>query len=119
MALTGPQVAAAHQASHRMRDTLREALERYGVIATPTTPCPAWPAELDAPTHIAGQPAGPRDHAAFTPQANHAGVPAISIPCGTDPNGLPLGLQLIAKAGCDAELIGIAAALEPALKDLT
>ncbi|MFK7868770.1 MAG: amidase [Roseobacter sp.] len=119
LSLTGVEVAAAHQVSHRMRRTLRGALARHGFIATPTTPCPAWPAELSAPETIAGQPAGPRDHAAFTPQINHAGVPALSLPCGTDANGLPLGLQLIAQAGEDGALIAMAQTLEPILKDLT
>lgn len=118
MALSGAEVAAAHQAGYRMRKTLCAALARYGVIATPTTPCPAWPADQLAPTLIAGQATNPRAHAAFTPQINHAGVPALSIPCGTDSNGLPLGLQLIAGAGCDAELMGLARALEPLLKEL-
>ena len=29
-------------------------------------------------------------------QANVVGVPAISIPCGTDDQGLPIGLQIVA-----------------------
>jgi aspartyl-tRNA(Asn)/glutamyl-tRNA(Gln) amidotransferase subunit A len=117
LSLTGVDAAAAHQTSYRMRSVLRAALDRYGIIATPTTPCPAWPAELSAPETIAGQPAGPRDHAAFTPQVNHAGVPALSLPCGVDGNGLPLGLQLIAPAGQDGALIGAAQLLEFLLKD--
>ena len=32
----------------------------------------------------------------FSVQANVVGVPAISIPCGKDKNGLPIGLQVIA-----------------------
>lgn len=118
LALTGVDVAAAHQVSHRMRATLRAALDRYGIIATPTTPCPAWRADLSAPEAIAGKPAGPRDHAAFTPQVNHAGVPALSLPCGVDGTGLPLGLQLIGGAGCDGALIGAALQLETLLKDI-
>lgn len=118
LALTGVDVAAAHQVSHRMRATLRAALDRYGIIATPTTPCPAWRADLSAPETIAGKPAGPRDHAAFTPQVNHAGVPALSLPCGVDETGLPLGLQLIGGAGCDGALIGAALRLETLLKDI-
>ncbi|MCV3273452.1 amidase [Roseobacter sinensis] len=116
LGLSGVEVAAAHQISHRMREALRSALSRHGVIATPTTPCPAWPAELSAPQTVGGRPAAPRDHAAFTPQVNHAGVAAISVPCGTDSTGLPLGLQLIADAGCDGALIGLAQAVEPILK---
>ena len=118
MSLSGVDVAAAHQVSHKMQMTLRAALDRFGIIATPTTPCPAWPAEENAPATTGGQPAAPRDHAAFTPQVNHAGVPALSIPCGTTDTGLPLGLQLIAPAGADATLIGLARAIEPVLKDI-
>ena len=118
LALSGTEVAAAHQVSNKMRTVLRAALDRYGFIATPTTPCAAWPAELNAPATIAGKPARPRDHAAFTPQINHAGVPALSIPCGTNGKGLPLGLQIIAPAGHDAQLIGLARKLEPLLKEI-
>lgn len=116
--LSGAEVAAAHQVSHQMRNSLRRALDRYGFIATPTTPCAAWLAELNAPETIAGKPALPRDHAAFTPQINHAGVPALSIPCGTNGEGLPLGLQIIAPAGQDAQLIALAQRLEPILKEI-
>lgn len=116
LALSGVDVAAAHQVSHRMKTVLRDALTRHGVITTPTTPCPAWPAELSAPETIGGRPAGPRDHAAFTPQVNHAGVAAISIPCGTTRDGRPLGLQLIADAGRDGALIGLARTVESIMK---
>ncbi|MEL6521483.1 MAG: amidase [Pseudomonadota bacterium] len=118
LALTGVEVAAAHQASNAMRHTVRDALDQYGFIATPTTPCAAWSAEQNAPSVIGGQPAQPRDHAAFTPQINHAGVPAVSIPCGTNGRGLPLGLQVIAPAGADADLIALAQKLEPILKEI-
>lgn len=118
LSLSGVEVAAAHQTSHQMRETLRAALARYGVIATPTTPCAAWGAALNAPSEIGGKPAATRDHAAFTPQINHAGVPALSIPCGTDSKGRPLGLQLIAQAGRDAALIALAQHLEPTLREI-
>lgn len=119
LALTGLEVAAAHQASHHMRQTLRAALETYGFLITPTTPCAAWDVELDAPAEIGGMPAAPRDHAAFTPQINHAGVPAVSLPCGRDKKGLPLGLQVIAPAGADADLLHMAERLEPMLREIS
>lgn len=119
LALSGPEVGAAHQAGHKMRVALRDALDRHGFIATPTTPCPAWAADRLAPETIGGRPAGPRDHAAFTPQINHAGVPAVSIPCGTDSRGRPLGLQLVARAGQDAALVGLARKIAPLLEGLS
>ncbi|MEP0048387.1 MAG: amidase [Roseobacter sp.] len=119
LALSGVEVAAAHQVSHKMRDTLCAALNKHSFIATPTTPCVAWPAAQNAPSEIGGQPAAARDHAAFTPQINHAGVPALSIPCGKDSQGRPLGLQLIAQAGADADLIAFGQALEPILQEVT
>jgi Asp-tRNA(Asn)/Glu-tRNA(Gln) amidotransferase A subunit family amidase len=46
---------------------------------------------------------------------NGLGWPAISIPCGTDDLGLPVGLQLIAKSYLDDYLLAVAAAAEGAL----
>lgn len=108
LALPGVAVALAHQASHRIGRILAGFLGRFDAIVTPTTPCAAWPVGQVAPTGIGGLPCGPRDHAAFTPQANHAGCPAISIPCGTTADGLPLGLQVIAAQGRDAGLVALA-----------
>jgi Asp-tRNA(Asn)/Glu-tRNA(Gln) amidotransferase A subunit family amidase len=46
--------------------------------------------------------------------ANLAGVPAISIPCGFTPDGLPVGLQLIAAVTDEFLLLRIAHAFERA-----
>jgi Asp-tRNA(Asn)/Glu-tRNA(Gln) amidotransferase A subunit family amidase len=35
----------------------------------------------------------------------HAGMPAITLPCGHAPNGLPLGLQLVAATMADEQLL--------------
>lgn len=113
LALTGCQVAQAHQASHRIGEILNGFLARYGAILLPTTPCPAWPITQLAPDSIGGKPCGPRDHAAFTPQANHAGCPAITLPFGVTRNGLPLGLQIISARGTDAALLSLAQDLTP------
>jgi aspartyl-tRNA(Asn)/glutamyl-tRNA(Gln) amidotransferase subunit A len=47
----------------------------------------------------------------YTVGANVAGLPAISVPCGTS-DGLPVGLQFIGKMGGDGSLLSIARAFE-------
>ncbi|MER9595544.1 amidase [Mesorhizobium sp. M0244] len=44
---------------------------------------------------------------------NYSGHPALSLPCGQDSNGLPIGLQLVGKRWSEARLLGIARAIEP------
>jgi amidase len=43
---------------------------------------------------------------------NVAGVPALSVPFGTDPDGLPIGLQLVAAPGAEGRLLAVAARLQ-------
>ena len=44
------------------------------------------------------------------------GFPAVSIPCGTDANGLPIGIQFVGPPHHDGPVVAIAAALERALR---
>jgi aspartyl-tRNA(Asn)/glutamyl-tRNA(Gln) amidotransferase subunit A len=50
----------------------------------------------------------------FTVTVNLAGLPGISVPAGLDPQGLPLGLQLIGKALDEGTLFSLAGAVEQA-----
>jgi aspartyl-tRNA(Asn)/glutamyl-tRNA(Gln) amidotransferase subunit A len=40
--------------------------------------------------------------------ANYYGLPAISVPCGFDRHGLPLGLQIVGKPWDDATVLRLA-----------
>ena len=40
--------------------------------------------------------------------ANYYGLPAISVPCGLDSRGLPLGLQIVGKPGDDLSVLRLA-----------
>jgi aspartyl-tRNA(Asn)/glutamyl-tRNA(Gln) amidotransferase subunit A len=49
----------------------------------------------------------------YTVPANLAGLPGISVPCGFDAKGLPIGLQLIGKPFDEETLLRLAHAAEP------
>jgi aspartyl-tRNA(Asn)/glutamyl-tRNA(Gln) amidotransferase subunit A len=44
----------------------------------------------------------------YTIGANLAGIPGISVPCGFDDDGLPIGLQILAPAFGEDKLLRIA-----------
>lgn len=112
LTLSGVDVARALDAAAVIRTCLRGFVAGYDLILGATTPCPAWPVGQLGPDRIGGAPAGPRDHAAFTAQYNHAGLPALSLPCGRTAAGLPMGIQLGAGPGRDALLLAAAARFE-------
>ena len=69
-----------------------EAFEKYDVLLTPTVPTVAF--------DIGSKSKNPLEMYMtdiLTVSINIAGVPAISIPCGKDSSGMPIGMQLIAK----------------------
>jgi Asp-tRNA(Asn)/Glu-tRNA(Gln) amidotransferase A subunit family amidase len=51
----------------------------------------------------------------YTVPFNVTGQPALSLPCGTTAEGLPVGLQIAGPPGADALVLALAAALERAL----
>jgi aspartyl-tRNA(Asn)/glutamyl-tRNA(Gln) amidotransferase subunit A len=48
----------------------------------------------------------------YTVSANLAGVPAISVPCGTDREGLPIGAQVIGRQFDEPTLFRVADTVE-------
>ncbi|MFQ5684564.1 MAG: Asp-tRNA(Asn)/Glu-tRNA(Gln) amidotransferase subunit GatA [Candidatus Binatia bacterium] len=50
----------------------------------------------------------------FTSSMNLAGLPALSLPCGFDSDGLPIGMQIIGKQFDEATLLRLAFAYEQA-----
>ena len=83
-----------------------QAFEDVDVLAGPTVAYPAPPE--DPPV---GTPQGDVE-ARFTAPYNLAGVPAVSLPCGSAEGALPAGIQLAAAAGQDELLLSVAAAYE-------
>jgi aspartyl-tRNA(Asn)/glutamyl-tRNA(Gln) amidotransferase subunit A len=86
-----------------------EAFAKVDVLLTPTAPSAAFAQgeKMDDPVKM-------YLNDVFTVPANLAGPPAISVPAGLDANGLPLGLQIIARPFDEATMFAVAAALERA-----
>src|SRR2546428_1633219 len=99
--------AAAYIQANRARLAFREdvmpLLMAHDALLCPTAPAPA-PAGLGSTG----------DGSLCAPWSN-AGVPAISLPSGIAPSGLPHAIQLVQAAGASARLLGVAAWCERVL----
>lgn len=113
---SGADVAGALVASTAIANAFAAVFTEIDLLLAPTVPCVAWPLTQLGPEMIGGRPASPRAHAVFTPFVNHARLPAISIPCGTDAAGLPFGLQVIGRRGQDRTLLRAAQHIETMLR---
>jgi aspartyl-tRNA(Asn)/glutamyl-tRNA(Gln) amidotransferase subunit A len=107
LAFSGVDYARARRAQMLLTRRLTTLLHEYDLIVTPTTP-------MTAPTLKAG---AELDSArlylsSFTAPFNMVGLPAISIPCGFTPAGLPVGLQLVGKHWAEAAVLRAALAYE-------
>jgi aspartyl-tRNA(Asn)/glutamyl-tRNA(Gln) amidotransferase subunit A len=75
----------------RIREATRALFQTHDFVLMPTTPTTAFRlGELTA------DPVQMYLADLYSVQANVAGVPAISVPCGLDQHQLPIGLQLMA-----------------------
>jgi len=88
---------------------------RYDFLITPTTAAMPWPAQQSYPSDIDGHAVGPRGHAVFTPFANALGLPAISLPCRIEEDGMPVGVQIVAAQDRDHSLLSFAREFESRL----
>ncbi|MDB5153244.1 MAG: gatA [Mucilaginibacter sp.] len=92
--------AKAQKVRRLIKEKTDSLLEEYDFILTPTAPEPAFnigKTEKD--------PVVMYLYDIFTVQASLAGVPAISLPAGTNNEGMPLGLQILAKRFAEQELL--------------
>ena len=84
------------------------------VLFTPTTPLTA-PKIGQATVLLDGQEEDTRlASTRFVRGINVVGFPALSIPCGFDKGGLPIGLQIVGKPFDEVTILRVGAALEDA-----
>jgi aspartyl-tRNA(Asn)/glutamyl-tRNA(Gln) amidotransferase subunit A len=95
-------------------DTVREFMDDYDLLLTPTLPCQAFDAGLDFPATIAGREMSYLGWTAFTYPFNLTGQPAATVPAGFTADGLPVGLQIVGKIRDDVNVLRAARAFESA-----
>jgi aspartyl-tRNA(Asn)/glutamyl-tRNA(Gln) amidotransferase subunit A len=96
----------ARRAADHCAHALRRLLVRADLLALPgraqTAP------KMDEGGRLL-EPLSPRN---YTAPLNFAGVPALTVPCGFDAEGLPIGIQLVGRHWAEGTLLGVAHAYQ-------
>jgi amidase len=113
LALTGEQVGRAVGLQAEAFQRMRELLERYDALALPVSPVAPFAVEQEWVAEIAGVEMGNylewlRTCSRITLTAH----PAMSVPAGFTPDGLPVGMQLVGRYRGERALMELASALE-------
>ena len=112
-ALSAGYVDAYYKKAQQVRTLIRqdfdEAYRQVDVLLTPTAPSTAFRRGAHADDPLAMYLAD-----LLTIPANLAGLPAISVPCGFDEAGLPIGVQLIGNVLEEPRLLQVAHQYEQA-----
>ncbi len=116
--MAGPYRAAIETRRPKLQALFADcfAANRLDALVFPTTVLPAARIGEDETTEIDGKTVP--TFAAFirnTDPGSTAGIPSITLPAGTTPQGLPVGLALDGPAGSDRRLLAVAAAIEGTL----
>jgi amidase len=93
----------------------REFFASVDVLLSPTTQVTAFALGRFGPDAIDGVRVDPEADGSWYPTsfvANVIGAPAVSVPCGVDEEGLPIGIQVMAQPGRDDVALAVAAEIE-------
>ncbi|HET9224238.1 MAG TPA: amidase family protein, partial [Roseiflexaceae bacterium] len=113
--LTGPQIGAAEKTRAALYQRLHQFMRRYEFLALPVSQVPPFDVNLPYVTEIAGVPQETYiDWMRSCYYVSVVGLPAISVPCGFTPEGLPVGIQLVGRHQDDWGVLQLAHAFEQA-----
>ncbi len=111
--LSAADVGVALRERGALQDRVRRFFERHDLLALPTVQVVPFPVELDWVREIEGVPLD--NYLQWMQSCTDitvTGCPAISVPAGFTPDGLPVGLQLVAPPGQELLLLQVAHALD-------
>lgn len=110
--VTAVDYLKAEQVRARMAEDFRRLFDEVDVIVTPTEPLTAWKRGAQ---HV--RAAGKEESVLgaswrLTYPFNLTGLPALSVPCGFDDEGMPIGLQIAGRPFDEATVLRCGAAVE-------
>jgi Asp-tRNA(Asn)/Glu-tRNA(Gln) amidotransferase A subunit family amidase len=111
--VTASEYIAAQRIRHEVGARIDDLIRGDAVLAVPTTNVDSWPPSGPLPDH-AGAATGDPAVAVNTPDLNATGHPAVSVPMGIGPTGVPMGIQIVAPRHREGLALGVAEALERA-----
>jgi amidase len=117
MRLTGPQLSRAEAQRTQLYDRVRRFLETYEYLILPTTQVPPFDVRQPYPTEVDGIRMDTYiDWMRSCYLISTVGNPAISVPAGFTPEGLPLpvGLQIVGRHQQEWSILQLAHAFEQA-----
>ena len=113
--ITAHDIAEAEVTRTELYHRVRRFFERHDFFVLPTVQVPPFDVNQPYPTVIAGVPMTSYiDWMKSCYYISIVGSPAISVPCGFTPDGLPIGLQIVARHQDEWGLLQIAHAFEQA-----
>lgn len=113
LALTVDEIVAAEEARVRLLASMEEYFAHNDLLVLTASQVAPFDASIEFPREINGTPT--RDYLEWMRASTvitATGCPAISVPGGFTPDGLPVGIQLVAAPGKDVELLLAAQAFE-------
>jgi amidase len=111
--LTADEVERAWTEKAALERRVDHFFERHEFLALPVSQVPPFPVEVEWVREIDGEPMKTYiDWMATCYAITCTGLPALSLPAGFTPDGLPVGLQLVGRRGRDRDVLELGHALE-------
>jgi Asp-tRNA(Asn)/Glu-tRNA(Gln) amidotransferase A subunit family amidase len=111
--LTATQLLNAWCELDLMRSRMLEEMSEYPVLLCPVASIPAF-RHGERKWVIEGQTVEYLDAVRYTEWFNAMGAPAAVVPVGHSPEGLPIGVQIVARPFQDETALGVAAVVDAA-----
>ncbi len=113
--LSGPQIGRAERRRTELYHHMREFMDRYAFLIAPVSQVPPFEVTQQYVTEINGQALDTYlDWMKSCYYISVTGLPAISVPGGFTPEGLPVGVQIVGRYQDDLGLLCLAHAFEQA-----